>query len=248
MKVSIVKNSEEGCRLAADFFISEIRRNPKIVLGLATGSTPVPLYRNLVQAYKAGEIDFAKVTRFNLDEYLGIPEDHEQSYHTFMKQQLFDQVNIAPDAWHVPSNKAKSDEEAAEYDKQIAAAGGVEIQLLGLGSDGHIGFNEPGVPLDSLTHLQKLERQTIEDNARLFFGGDISQVPTAAITMGIGTIMKAKRCLLLAFGERKADAVAAMVEGPVTTAMPASALQQHPDAWIIVDEAAAAKLKGGKAK
>lgn len=244
MKVSIVKNSEEGCRLAADFFIAEIKRNPSIVLGLATGSTPVPLYRNLVEAYKAGEIDFAKVKSFNLDEYLGIPADDEQSYHTFMKQQLFDHVNIASDAWHVPSNSAQSDAEAAEYDKLIDAAGGVEIQLLGLGSDGHIGFNEPGVALDSLTHLQKLEQQTIEDNAKLFFGGDVSKVPTAAITMGIGTIMRSKKCVLLAFGERKADAVAAMIDGPVTTDMPASALQQHPDTWVIVDEAAAKKLKG----
>ncbi len=243
MQVAIVKNADEGSRLAASIFISHIKANPECVLGLATGSTPVQLYKELIRAHQQTGLDFSKVKTFNLDEYLGLPPGHDQSYHFFMKSNLFDFINIDPAHCHVPDGMAPDIAAFCDaYEDAIARAGGIDIQLLGIGSDGHIAFNEPGCSLACRTHTQVLTRQTIEDNARLFFGGDVKQVPTQAVTMGIGTIMDARKCVLLAFGAGKAQAVAGMLEGPVTTMNPSSILQMHNDTLVIVDEAAAANL------
>lgn len=244
MQVAIVKTAEEGSLLAASVFISHVKAHPECVLGLATGSTPVKLYKELIRAHKEEGLDFSKVKTFNLDEYLGLPADHDQSYHYFMKSNLFDFINIDQSNCHVPDGMAADIDAFCDlYEDAIARAGGIDIQLLGIGSDGHIAFNEPGCSLACRTHTQVLTRQTIEDNARLFFGGDESKVPTQSVTMGIGTIMDARKCVLLAFGAGKADAVAGMLEGPITTMNPSSILQMHNDTLVIIDEAAAAKLK-----
>ncbi len=243
MEVKVVKTKEEGSALAAQIFIQQLKAKPASVLGLATGSTPVLMYQELAAACKRGEISFAKVRTFNLDEYIGLPPTHDQSYDYFMHEQLFNHVDLPKGACLLPPGRADDFvKAAADYEKAIVDAGGIDIQLLGLGGNGHIGFNEPGCDLNGRTHTQDLTQQTIADNARLFFNGDLSQVPTSAITMGIGTIMDARKCVLIAFGTGKADAVFAMVKGEVSPACPASALQRHKDCVVIVDEAAAAKL------
>lgn len=243
MKIAIVKNAEEGSKLAAQIFIDQVKGNPASVLGLATGSTPVKMYKLLIEACNTG-LDFSKIKTFNLDEYLGLAPTHDQSYHYFMKTQLFDHINIDQANCSVPDGEATDIKASTEaYEAAIQAAGGIDIQLLGIGSDGHIAFNEPGCSLACRTHSQVLTPQTIEDNAGLFFGGDISKVPTQAVTMGIGSIMDARKCVLLAFGEGKQDAIAGMIEGPITSMIPASALQMHNDTIVICDEAAAEKLQ-----
>ncbi len=244
MKVAIVQNPEEGSKLAASIFIDQVKQNPKTVLGLATGSTPVKMYKLLAEAYQAGTVSFKECQSFNLDEYLGLAPEHDQSYHYFMKTQLFDHIDIDQAKTHVPDGLATDIAKSCQaYEDAITAAGGIDIQLLGIGSDGHIAFNEPGCSLACRTHSQVLTRQTIEDNARLFFGGKIEEVPTQAVTMGIGSIMDAKRVVLLAFGAGKQDAVCGLVEGPVTAMCPCSALQYHNDCIVICDEEAAAKLQ-----
>ena len=215
MKVAIVQNADEGSKLAAEIFINQVKTNPKTVLGLATGSTPVKMYKLLAEAYKAGEVSFKDCQSFNLDEYLGLAPEHDQSYHYFMKTQLFDHIDIDQAKTNVPDGLATD----------IAA------------------FNEPGCSLACRTHSQVLTQQTIQDNARLFFGGKIEEVPTQAVTMGIGSIMDAKKVVLLAFGAGKQDAVVGLVEGPVTAMCPCSALQYHNDCIVICDEEAAGKLQ-----
>ena len=240
MKVAIVQNPEEGSRLAASIFIDQVKQNPKTVLGLATGSTPVMMYKLL----KAGTVSFKECQSFNLDEYLGLAPEHDQSYHYFMKTQLFDHIDIDQAKTHVPDGLAKDiGKSCRAYEEAIKAAGGVDIQLLGIGSDGHIAFNEPGCSLACRTHSQVLTQQTIRDNARLFFHDKIDEVPTQAVTMGIGTIMEARKVVLLAFGKGKQDAIAGLVEGPVTAMCPCSALQYHNDCIVICDEEAAGKLR-----
>ena len=225
MKVAIVQNPEEGSRLAASIFIDQVKQNPKTVLGLATGSTPVMMYKLLAEACKAGTVSFKECQSFNLDEYLGLAPEHDQSYHYFMKTQLFDHIDIDQAKTHVPDGLAKDiGKSCRAYEEAIKAAGGVDIQLLGIGSDGHIAFNEPGCSLACRTHSQVLTQQTIRDNARLFFHDKIDEVPTQAVTMGIGTIMEARKVVLLAFGKGKQDAIAGLVEGPVTAMCPCSAL------------------------
>ncbi|MFC3034551.1 glucosamine-6-phosphate deaminase [Pseudoalteromonas fenneropenaei] len=241
MQIVILKDAAEVARYGADIFTTQLQRKAGAVLGLATGSTPVALYQELIRRNQAGEVSFKNATTFNLDEYLGLSGEHPQSYRYFMDQQLFDHVDIDKNNTHVPPGDAKNPITACqEYEAKIAAAGGIDIQLLGIGRNGHIGFNEPSSGLTSRTRVKTLTKATIDDNAR-FFAADEYQ-PHLSITMGIGTILDARKVVLLATGENKADAVKAMVEGPLTAACPASALQLHRDAVIVIDLAAASKL------
>ncbi|GIU45614.1 glucosamine-6-phosphate deaminase [Shewanella colwelliana] len=241
MQIVILKDSVEVAAYGANIFIKQLQKKADSVLGLATGSTPVSLYQQLIAANKAGEVSFAKVTSFNLDEYLGLEGAHPQSYRYFMNQQLFDHLDIDTANTFVPPGDADDPIEACErYEMQIAAAGGIDIQLLGIGRNGHIGFNEPSSGLMSRTRVKTLTKATIEDNAR-FFATDEYQ-PHLSITMGIGTILDAKKVVLLATGEAKAEAIRATVEGALSASCPASALQLHRDAVLVLDEAAASQL------
>ena len=242
MKVIIKKNYEELSKEAAETIKEAIQKKPNLVLGLATGSTPIGTYQELARMYREKELDFSKVVIFNLDEYLGLPADHPQSYHYFMYENLLNHVNINQENFHIPDGMTKNIEKfCQEYEEKIQKAGGIDLQLLGIGSDGHIGFNEPGTPLDSRTQLVKLTESTIKDNSRFFEKEE--DVPRFAITMGVQTIFEAKKILLLASGENKAEAVAKALEGPITSQITASILQKHPDVIVILDEAAALKLK-----
>jgi glucosamine-6-phosphate deaminase len=226
--------SEEAARLIAKL----LREKPSAVLGLATGSTPLPLYRALI----AMDLDWSQVTTFNLDEYIGLPREHPQSYHSFMWENLFQHTNVRAENVHIPDGNATDiPAHCAEYEQRIANAGGIDIQVLGIGSDGHIGFNEPTSSLASRTRIKTLTQQTCADNAR-FFGSE-KEVPKHVITMGIGTIMESRMNILLAFGENKAKAIAGAVEGPVTAINPASALQMHPVTKVFIDDAAASALE-----
>lgn len=241
MKVVILKDAAAVARYGADIFIQQINQKPDSVLGLATGSTPVALYKELIAAYKNAQVSFKSVSSFNLDEYLGLPSSHPQSYRYFMNQQLFDHVDIDKSQTHVPPGDAQDPFNACEiYEAAIKQKGGIDIQLLGIGRNGHIGFNEPSSSLMSRTRVKTLTRATIEDNAR-FFGADEYQ-PHLSITMGIGTILESKKVVLLATGENKAEAIKATVEGPLTAACPASALQLHEQVVLVIDEAAASQL------
>lgn len=218
----------------AQVFIDQVKANPKSVLGLATGSSPLGIYRNMIEACKNGEVSFKDVTTFNLDEYLGLNGEHDQSYRYFMNHNLFNHIDINKENTHVPSGFVTSDSEAALYDAAIEAAGGIDIQLLGLGSDGHIAFNEPGTPFDSLTHIAELTEQTISDNARFF--EKVEDVPTKACTMGLKSIMNAKKVLLIATGKSKAEAVNQLINGEISEAWPCTILKNHPDVVIYVDK------------
>ncbi|WP_299796184.1 glucosamine-6-phosphate deaminase [uncultured Shewanella sp.] len=241
MQIVILKDSAEVAAYGANIFIKQLQKKPDSVLGLATGSTPVLLYQGLIEAFEAQLISFENVTSFNLDEYLGLEGTHPQSYRYFMNEQLFDHIDINKMQTHVPPGDAENPLEACQgYEQQIEAAGGIDIQLLGIGRNGHIGFNEPSSGLMSRTRVKTLTKATIEDNAR-FFKDDEYQ-PHLSITMGIGTILDARKVVLLATGENKADAILATVEGPLMAACPASALQLHTDAVLVIDEAAASKL------
>ncbi len=242
MQVIIKKDYDEMSKEAAMIIVEAIHNKPNLVLGLATGSTPIGTYQELVKMHKEGKLDFSKVVTFNLDEYFGIPPTHEQSYHYFMHDNLFNHVNINPMNVHVPSGIASDVASYCQwYEDEIDKVGGVDIQVLGIGSDGHIGFNEPGTSLASRTGIVTLTEETIKDNARFFEKEE--DVPRFAITMGVGTIMEAKCCLLVANGAKKADPVAGLIEGPITSQITASALQMHPNAIVIVDEPATSKLK-----
>lgn len=241
MKVVILKDAAAVASYGADLFIKQINSKPDSVLGLATGSTPVALYKELIAAYKAGKVSFKDVCTFNLDEYLGLNSTHPQSYRYFMNEQLFNHVDIDKAFTFVPPGDADNPLVAcAHYETIIQQKGGIDVQLLGIGRNGHIGFNEPSSSLMSRTRVKTLTRATIEDNAR-FFAPDEYQ-PHLSITMGIGTILESRKVVLLATGENKADAIKATVEGPLTAACPASALQLHEKAVLIIDEAAASKL------
>lgn len=243
MKVIILDTPASVAARGAQIFKKQLQRKPDSVLGLATGSTPLALYKELIGLNQAGEISFARVATFNLDEYLGLDSEHPQSYRYFMNKQLFDHIDIDKDKTRVPPGNAKDPIAAcAHYEAEIRRAGGIDLQLLGIGRNGHIGFNEPSSSLASRTRIKTLSLDTIRDNARFFGPGDYQ--PHLSITMGIGTILESRKVLLLATGAHKAEAVAAAVEGPLTAACPASALQMHPDATIIVDQAAAGKLSG----
>ena len=222
---------------AADVFEALIHAKPACVIGLATGSTPLPLYRELIAREKAGKLDFSRVRSANLDEYKGLAPDHPQSYRRFMQENLFDHINIKPENTHVPDGLA-ADPEAmfADYERQIADCGGVDVQLLGIGHDGHIGFNEPTDHFPAMTHEVELEEITRQANKRFF--NSIDEVPTAAYTMGIGTVMAARKVVLVATGADKKEILYKTLCGPVTPQVPASILQFHPDVTIICDEAA----------
>lgn len=242
MEVIIQPDATAVSKIAARIFQAQLDRKPTSVLGLATGSTPLGLYRELIALAQADQINFSRATTFNLDEYVGLGPEHPQSYAYFMRENLFRHINIPAASTHIPDGLAKNIPQHCEaYEDSIKRAGGIDIQLLGIGSDGHIGFNEPSSSLSSRTRIKTLTPRTIADNAR-FFGSE-AEVPRHVVTMGVGTIMEARKCVVLALGSGKADAVAAMVEGPVTADCPASILQMHQVCTLIVDEAAAAKLK-----
>lgn len=238
MEVIIQTNAETATTAAARIVRRLLREKPNAVLGLATGSTPLLLYQALIRM----KLDWRKVRTFNLDEYIGLPKEHEQSYHSFMWKNLFQHINILKKNVHIPDGVAKNIPEfCARYEKQIRQAGGIDMQVLGIGTDGHVGFNEPTSSLASRTRIKTLTGQTRSDNARFF--GNEAKVPHHVITMGLGTIMEARQCLLLAFGKKKARSIAAAIEGPVTSSVPASVLQAHPNVKVFLDSTAAARLK-----
>jgi glucosamine-6-phosphate deaminase len=238
MEIIIQPTAAAATAVAARLFAKMIREKPAAVLGLATGGTPLALYRELV----ARQLDWRNITTFNLDEYVGIAPQHPQSYHHFMWENLFRHVNVASQNVNIPDGLAKAIPTFCErYEAKIRAAGGIDLQLLGIGTDGHIGFNEPTSSLASRTRIKTLTPQTRKDNAR-FFGCE-AHVPHHCITMGIGTILDARHCVLLAFGKKKARAIAEAVEGPITSVNPASALQLHPKTTVFLDEEAASELK-----
>ena len=244
MEVIIKPDSAAVSKTAAQYFQGQLLTNPRSVLGLATGATPVGLYRELIALKGSGEIDFSSAVSFNLDEYVGIPAEHPASYHSFMRDNLFAHIGMAAENNHLPDGMAEDIQaHCSEYEAAIRSAGGIDLQLLGLGSDGHIGFNEPSSSLSSRTRLKTLTPRTIADNAR-YFGGE-QKVPRHVVTMGVGTIMEARHCLVLALGAQKAAAVAAMVEGPISATSPASILQMHPHCTLIIDEAASSALARG---
>lgn len=238
MEIIIQATPEAATHVAAGIIARLVREKPGAVLGLATGSTPLLLYRTLI----AMNLDWSKVTTFNLDEYIGLPREHPQSYHSFMWEHFFRHINIAAENIHVPDGNAEDiPRTCAWYEEKIRTAGGIDLQVLGIGTDGHIGFNEPTSSLASRTRIKTLTPQTRKDNARFF--GSVEQVPHHCITMGIGTIMEARLNLLLAFGPGKARAIAGAVEGPVTSSNPASILQMHPVVKVCLDEPSAGELK-----
>ena len=238
MRVVILENAEQVSRRAADIIVQTVNDSPTAVLGLATGGTPLGTYKELVSRFSAGDVSFAEVTTFNLDEYVGLPQSHPQSYHSFMHSHLFQLADFKPENGHLPNGEAADlTEECEQYELLIDDHVGIDLQLLGIGSDGHIGFNEPGSSLASRTRVKALTEQTRKDNARFFDSAD--EVPQVAITMGVGTIMDAEHILILATGASKASAVKAFIEGPVTAQVPASILQMHPQVTVLLDEGAA---------
>ncbi len=239
IKVIKVNNYEEASDQAFEVMKEFIK--PGKVLGLATGSTPLGLYSRMVKDHEENGTSYAQICSYNLDEYVGLPIEHPESYYAFMHRNLFDKIDIKEENAHVPSGLGEDLEgQAKKYDEMIEAQP-VDIQLLGIGSDGHIAFNEPGTAFDSGTHVTDLAESTIRDNCR-FFDNDMSKVPTQAVTQGIGTIMKARNILLIATGANKAQAVKDMIDGPVDEKCPASILQKHPSVTVIVDAAAASLL------
>lgn len=241
MRVIIQTDADAASRRSARFVAELIRKKPDCVLGLATGSSPLGTYRELIRLHREEALDFARVTTFNLDEYVGLTSIHPQSYRRFMQENLFDHINVRPEHTNVPDGRAlEFESHCRQYEQRIKDAGGIDLQILGIGSDGHIAFNEPGSSLGSRTRLKTLASETIRDNAR-FFGGE-ERVPRLAVTMGVGTILESRRCLLLAFGQHKAQAIRDTVEGPVTAQITASALQMHREVICILDEPAASLL------
>lgn len=243
MLVILKDNYESLSAEAAKVVADRLKKKPNLVLGLATGSTPLGLYKELIRMHQYEGLDFSKVTTFNLDEYIGLPPTHDQSYHYFMQENFFKSVNIDPRYIHVPHGMTKDVTHFCSwYEERIESFGGIDVQILGIGANGHIAFNEPGSSLGSRTRIKTLTPTTREDNKR-FFDND-EAVPKYAITMGVGTIMDAKELLLVASGESKSDAIKASVEGPLTAMCPASIIQMHKDAIVFVDKSAGSKLEG----
>ncbi|MDD3402175.1 MAG: glucosamine-6-phosphate deaminase [Hespellia sp.] len=240
MRIYEAKDYDDMSRKAANIIFAQVTMKPDCTLGLATGSTPIGMYQNLVERYNAGDIDFSEVTTANLDEYRGIEPTNEQSYYYFMNEHLFSKVNIDKNNTNIPDGTNMDVEaESARYEQVLRTLGGVDMQLLGIGRNGHIGFNEPGEEFVKETHCVDLAESTIEANKRFF--DSIDDVPKQAYTMGIQTIMKAKKILLIVSGEDKADAVAKSFFGPVTPKVPGSILQMHQDVIVIADRAALSK-------
>ncbi|MCB0883216.1 MAG: glucosamine-6-phosphate deaminase [Propionibacteriaceae bacterium] len=243
MEIVICPDATEAGRLGANAIVALLQRKPDAVLGLATGSSPMAIYDELVRRRQSGEVSFAQARAFTLDEYVGLASDHRETYHNVIRRDFVDRVDFAPAAVHGPDGLA-ADLPAVchEYEEAIVTAGGVDLQILGIGTDGHIGFNEPSSSLASRTRIKTLATQTRIDNAR-FFGGDVDQVPTHCITQGLGTIMDARHVVLVASGHGKAEAVHQLAEGPVSAMWPATILQHHPHVTVLLDEAAAGRLQ-----
>jgi len=242
MDVVICRNYEALSKAAAQVVADVVNQKPNAVLGFATGSSPLGLYKELIRLHKKEGLDFSKVTTFNLDEYVGLPADHPQSYRRFMNENLFNHINVPAQNTHVPMGTSTNHKTFCKwYEKQICDAGGIDLQVLGIGSDGHIAFNEPGSSLGSRTRMVTLTEQTIDDNARFF--KKRSDVPRHAISMGVGTVLEARQLLMVVNGKNKAAALAAAIEGPLTSMITASALQLHPDVIVFADDDAASDLK-----
>nr|WP_289037105.1 glucosamine-6-phosphate deaminase [uncultured Allobacillus sp.] len=242
MNVIVVKNYEEVCQKGVEFFIEQIQKKNNINLGLATGSTPLGLYDKLIEWAQEKNADLSHVTTFNLDEYIGLPKDDPNSYYYYMKEKLFDPLNLSPEQTFLPDGRATDiEKECQAYDQLIKDKGGIDLQLLGVGVNGHIAFNEPGTSFSSNTHEVRLAESTREANSRFFSSMD--EVPTHAITMGIGSILEAKEIVLIANGKNKSEAIQQLVEGPQSEDWPITALQSHDHVTVIVDEEAASLLK-----
>jgi glucosamine-6-phosphate deaminase len=241
-EVVVVENEARAGELAAGSILDLIAAKPDAVLGLATGSTPLPVYRALAEGVRSRGIDVSGLRGFALDEYVGLPAGHPESYRSVIAREVVQPLGLDPHRIHVPNGALETISDAGEqYELAIERAGGVDVQILGIGTDGHIGFNEPGSSFASATRVKTLTAQTRRDNARFFDSPD--DVPMHCITQGLGTILRARHLLLLAFGEGKADAVASAVEGPISASSPGTAIQLHPHATVIVDEAAAGRLR-----
>lgn len=240
IQVIVVDNYDEVSDKAFEI-LEEVVSNPHAVLGLATGSSPLGLYERMIKDHQDNNTSYKDIVTFNLDEYLGLPRNHKESYYTFMHENLFNNLDIREENIHIPDGSVDdAQEEARDYETAMQKYQ-IDLQVLGIGANGHIGFNEPGTAFDTVTHIVNLTEQTREDNAR-FFNDDIDQVPTQAITMGIATLKRAKKIVLVAAGENKADAIYGMIKGEMTTDLPASALQDHGNVVVILDKAAASKL------
>ncbi|HUI29370.1 MAG TPA: glucosamine-6-phosphate deaminase [Candidatus Acidoferrales bacterium] len=252
MLVVVHEDYDAMSKRGAEIVASRIRQKPNLVLGLATGSSPLGLYKELIRLHKNDGLDFSKVVTFNLDEYIGLPPEHDQSYHYFMRENLFKHINVNPSHVYIPQGmygdlkissfetEPKIEQFCRWYEDEMRKYGGIDMQILGIGGNGHIAFNEPGSSLGSRTRIKTLTEKTVRDNSRFF--KNTKDVPRYAITMGVGTIMESKELLLLANGDGKADAVKSAVEGPVTAMCPGSAMQLHRKAIILIDKKAAAKL------
>lgn len=241
MRVIVEENYQEMSKKAALLVASQIRLKPDSVLGLATGSTPLGMYKELIKMYECEEVDFSEVKTFNLDEYCNLSPDNPQSYHYYMQDNLFQHININRDNTYILDGMTDNvEEECRNYDQKLKKAGGIDLQVLGIGPNGHIGFNEPGERLNVTTHQVELTEETIQANSRFFNSRD--DVPRKAITVGIATILKAQRILLLASGKNKAQAIQETISGYVSTRVPSSLLQTHPEVTIVVDEEAAIYL------
>ncbi|WP_413450920.1 glucosamine-6-phosphate deaminase [Georgenia phoenicis] len=243
MEVVIRSSAEEIGALVADAVEQLLTAKPDAVLGLATGSSPLAVYDELVRRHEAGRVSFARARGFMLDEYVGLPADHPERYRTVIEREIAGRVDFAPDAVQGPDGLAEDPQAAAAaYDRAIAEAGGVDLQILGIGTNGHIAFNEPGSSFASRTRVVPLTAQTRQDNAR-FFDGDVDAVPRLCLTQGLGTVMDARHLVLVALGEGKAPAVQQLVEGPVSASWPATIMQHHPHATVLLDEGAASRLE-----
>lgn len=238
MKILVCKDYEELSRKSAEIIVSQVNQKKDSVLGLATGGTPVGMYQELVKSYREGKVDFGKVITFNLDEYYGVDPKNVNSYHYYMNTNFFDHVNIDRKNINIPNGMSKDiEKECREYDEKIQSLGGIDLQILGVGLNGHIGFNEPAKELMSTTHITDLTKETINANARFF--EDISQVPTKAITVGMATILRSKKIVVLINGKNKSKIFEKIIGKKITTQIPATLLQLHPDVTIVVDEQAA---------
>jgi glucosamine-6-phosphate deaminase len=243
MLVIVKKNYKEMSIEGAKIIADRLRKKPDLVMGFATGSTPLGLYKELIRMHKNEGLDFSKVTTFNLDEYVGLPPTHDQSYHYFMYENLFNHINIDQRFIHIPHGMAKDINAFCDwYENQIIECGGIDLQILGIGANGHIAFNEPGSSLGSRVRIKTLTEKTRDDNARFF--KSMTEVPKYAITMGVGTVMDAKEIILLANGENKANAIEAALEGPITAMCPATIVQMHRNVFVLLDKQAGSKLKG----
>ena len=240
MEIIICNDYQDASKEAAKLVLKEVILNPKLNLGLATGTSPIGLYKNLIEGYNTDLVSFEDVVTFNLDEYIGISKQHPQSYYSFMHKYLFQHIDIKEENIHIPDNNIKDIDHLAERYNKLLHENIVDLQILGIGRNGHIGFNEPGTPLRNETFIVELDLETRQDNARFF--NRLEEVPTHAITMGIKNIMQAKKIIMLAQGETKAEAVNEMINGDITKEHPASILQLHPDIVVILDKGAASKL------